>query len=75
METFYPSKLEGYFTVDHINGVRTDNRLENLRWLSRPMNSKEMVEHQKEIHKKLQELIELKGYDYVLSLLTKDLEK
>lgn len=29
--------------------------------------------HQKEIHTKLQQLIELKGYGYVLAILTKEL--
>lgn len=37
------------------------------------MNSKEMSINQKEIHTKLQQLIELKGYSYVLAILTKEL--
>ena len=73
LETFNPCQLDGFFTVDHINGIRTDNRLENLRWLTRSTNSKEMSIHQKEIHTKLQQLIELKGYGYVLAILTKEL--
>lgn len=74
LETFNPCQLDGDFTVDHINGIRTDNRLENLKWLTRSMNSKEMSINQKEIHKKLQQLIELKGYSYVQAILTKELE-
>ena len=35
-----------YDTVDHINGIKTDNRMENLQWLSRSENSKKF--HQKE---------------------------
>lgn len=73
METFNPIFLEGYFTVDHINGIRTDNRLENLRWVTSSKNSQLMAEHQKQIHVKLQQLIQNRGYNYVLSLLDKEI--
>lgn len=32
-------------TVDHINGIRNDNRIENLRWLSRSRNSDRNHKH------------------------------
>lgn len=73
METFNPNPLPGYFQVDHINGIRTDNRLENLRWVTSLRNTQLMNEHQKQIREKLQILIQNKGYDYVLSLLEREI--
>lgn len=39
--TFLPAPVgPGDWTVDHINSIRTDNRLENLRWQSREDNGR-----------------------------------
>lgn len=47
-ETFIPNP-ENKPTVDHINRIRTDNRVQNLRWATR----KEQVENTKAVDREL----------------------
>ena len=39
-----------YNEVDHINRIRTDNRIENLRWVSRSSNMKNKLSHINQIY-------------------------
>lgn len=43
-EAFIPNP-DGLSTVDHINNIKTDNRVENLRWMSRAENSSRQKKH------------------------------
>lgn len=51
-ETFVGPIPDGY-EIDHINTVKTDNRLENLRWVTpkENMNNPITMKHNSEAHK------------------------
>ena len=54
--------------VNHINGIRNDNRLENLRWLTKRQNNKEKDNNFTQINPKYQKLIQKYGYQKVEEL-------
>lgn len=43
-EAFIPNK-NNYPVINHINGVKTDNRLENIEWCTVQMNSQHAYDH------------------------------
>lgn len=54
---------EKQITIDHINGIRTDNRLENLRPLTRLENTQAMDVQQTKIKSLSYQLIQKFGYE------------
>lgn len=58
-------------TVDHINGQRSDNRLENLRWISSEDNTLAMLNHRAEFQKELTRLLKSYTYDEILEILSR----
>lgn len=69
MKIFNPIKEPEKFVVDHINGKRTDNRLENLRWVTDEQNKKLKDENRLPIQQKINDLISRYGYEDTLKLL------
>jgi len=75
METFSPIENSENFMVDHINGIKSDNNLNNLRWVTARQNSTFRDENWIKISENLQKLIEKRGYDWVNRLILLELEE
>lgn len=70
LNSFFPMPNAKDLVVDHINGIKTDNRLENLRWLSAEENTKLSFENRKPFDKELTRLIEKYGYNKALEIIS-----
>lgn len=69
MQAFCPIENSDIFYVDHIDGNRSNNVLENLRWVSPQQNAIYRDENQQKLHNKLNELIVQYGYNHVEEVL------
>lgn len=63
MMTFNPTDDMDNKIVDHINGIRSDNRLENLRWTSQSLNVLYKNQNWSQILSTIEKLISIYGYE------------
>ena len=71
LQSFNPIDNFEEMTVDHINGIRSDNRLENLRWSTNEENTFAMLANRADLHKELTRIIQKYGYEETKQILSK----
>lgn len=69
LSTFNPIENQEKLTVDHLNGIRNDNRLENLQWSSREDNISFVLTRREDINKEISRIIQKYGYEETLAKL------
>lgn len=69
LNSFNPKENAQNYVVDHINGIKTDNRLENLRWLISEENISINAINRKPLQIELTRIIEKYGYEQTLQIL------
>ena len=69
LQTWKPIDNFEEMTVDHVNGIRTDNKIENLQWKSLEENVALMIVNRGELNKELTRLLKKYSYEEVLALL------
>lgn len=62
LQSFNPIDNWESMTVDHINGIKSDNKLENLRWATANENILFMMQNRAELNKELTRIIQKYGY-------------
>ena len=69
MMSFQPIENYQNFVVDHINGKRGDNRLENLRWVWQTENAQFADQNNTQMKEIIAQLIQKYGYEEIKTKL------
>ncbi len=71
LASFNPIEKWELYDVDHKDGNRSNNKLENLQWATQEENMLFMLNNRKELNKELTRILQNHSYDEVLEILRK----